>query len=124
MSIQSKRSSEHNRIRDDRQKYISDSFYLEYNAPKRDEKGGNEGISMVKINISIEGEDVAEIIDELLHVGIELLKANRKELREALKILADETLDVMLEKKTLERGAELYKKINTEINWTYKRDKP
>ena len=78
---------------------------------------------MVKINISIEGEDISGIINELLHVGIDLLKANRKELREVLKILADESLDVLNEKKTLEKGAELYKKINSEINWTYKRDK-
>jgi len=78
---------------------------------------------MVKINISIEGEDISEIIEELLNVGIGLVKSNRKELREALKILADEALDVMMEHKTLERGAQLYKKINNEINWTYKRDK-
>jgi hypothetical protein len=78
---------------------------------------------MVKINITIEGEDIPAIINELLHVGIELLKANRKELREVLKILADESLEVLNEKKTLEKGAQLYKKINSEINWTYKRDK-
>lgn len=78
---------------------------------------------MVKINISIEGEDISEIVEELLNVGIGLVKSNRKELREALKILADEALDVMMEHKTLERGAQLYKKINNEINWTYKRDK-
>ena len=37
---------------------------------------------MVKINITIEGEDVSEIINELLHMGIELLKTNRKEIRD------------------------------------------
>jgi len=79
---------------------------------------------MVKINITIEGEDISAIINELLHVGIDLVKANRKELRELMRILADESLEVLNEKKTLERGAELYKKINSEINWTYKRDKP
>jgi len=78
---------------------------------------------MVKINITIEGEDISSIINELLNVGIEIVKANRKEIRELLKILADESLEVLNEKKTLERGAELYKKINSEINWTYKRDK-
>jgi hypothetical protein len=78
---------------------------------------------MVKINITIEGEDISEIINELLHVGIELLKTNRKDLREVLRILADESLEVLNDKKTLEKGAELYKKINSEINWTYKRDK-
>ncbi len=79
---------------------------------------------MVKINITIEGEDISSIVNELLHVGIDLVKANRKELRELLRILADESLEILNEKKTLERGAELYKKLNSEINWTYKRDKP
>lgn len=78
---------------------------------------------MVKINITIEGEDAAEIINELLHVGMDLLKANRKELRDALKILADESLEILNDKKILEKGAELYKKINSEINWTYRREK-
>ncbi len=78
---------------------------------------------MVKINITIEGENVSEIINELLHMGIELLKTNRKEIRDVLKILADESLEILNEKKTLEKGAELYRKINSEINWTYKRDK-
>jgi hypothetical protein len=78
---------------------------------------------MVKINISIEGEDIEEIIGELLNVGIGLSKSNRKEISEILKILADESLEVMLEPKTLEKGAMLYRKINSEINWTYKRDK-
>jgi hypothetical protein len=76
---------------------------------------------MVKINISIEGENISEIVDELMHVGIDLLKSNRKEIRELLKIMADEAFEVLEEKKTLERGAELYRKINQEINWTYKR---
>lgn len=79
---------------------------------------------MVKINITLEGENIPEIIDELLHVGIELMKKNRKELHEILKIIADESIEVLNEKKILEKGAELYKKINSEINWTYKRDKP
>ena len=78
---------------------------------------------MVKINITIEGEDVSEIIDELLRMGIGLLKANRKEIREVLKILSEESLEILNEKKTLEKGAELYRKLNSEINWTYKRDK-
>ena len=78
---------------------------------------------MVKININIEGEDISEIVDELLNVGIKLIKSNRKEVREALKLFADEALGVMMEHSTLEKGAQLYKKINSEINWTYKRNK-
>ena len=79
---------------------------------------------MVKINISVEGEDISEIVSELLNVGIELIKSNRKEVKELMRIFADDALEVLLERKTLEKGAQLYKKINTEINWTYKRDKP
>jgi hypothetical protein len=87
------------------------------------EEQKKRGNKMVKINITIEGEDVSEIIDELLHMGIGLLKANRKEIREVLKILSEESLEILNEKKTLEKGAELYRKLNSEINWTYKRDK-
>ncbi len=78
---------------------------------------------MVKINISIEGEDISEIVVELLNVGIGLINSNRKEVRELMKILADEALEVLQDRKVLEKGAQLYKKINSEINWTYKRDK-
>ena len=78
---------------------------------------------MVKINISIEGEDLPEIAGELLTLGLGLLKSNRKEIRDIMKIFADEALEVLMERKTVEKGAQLYKKINTEINWTYKRDK-
>ena len=78
---------------------------------------------MVKINISVEGEDITEIVGELLNIGIGIVKSNRKEIREIMKILADEAIEVMSERKILEKGAQLYKKINSEINWTYKRDK-
>jgi len=78
---------------------------------------------MVKINISIEGEDVSEIVSELFSVGINIFKENRKEVKELIRMLGDDALDVLLERKTLERGAQLYKKINSEINWTYKKDK-
>ena len=78
---------------------------------------------MVKINISIEGEDIQDIIEELLTIGAELLDSNRAEIKKMLKIFADESLDVLLEHKTLEKGAMLYRKINSEINWTYKQDK-
>jgi len=78
---------------------------------------------MVKINISIEGENVSEIIQEFFTIGTELLKSNRKEVQEIMRMLADDALEVLLERKTLEKGAQLYKKINSEINWTYKHEK-
>lgn len=79
---------------------------------------------MVKINISIEGENIQEIVHELVNIGIEVVKSNRKEIREVMKLLSDDAIDILMEKKTLEKGAQLYKKINSEINWTYRRDKP
>ena len=78
---------------------------------------------MVKINISIEGEDLADIMSELLNIGTELVKSNREEIREIMKILSDEAIVILSERKTLEKGAQLYKKLNSEINWTYKREK-
>ena len=78
---------------------------------------------MVKINLSIEGEDITEVLNELLNIGIDILKSNRKEINKLLKFLADESLDVLLEQKTLEKGAKLYRKINSEINYTYKFNK-
>lgn len=78
---------------------------------------------MVKINISIEGEDLDEIASDLFTLFVEFAKSNRKEIKELMRMMGDDALDVLLERKTLERGAQLYKKINSEINWTYKRDK-
>ena len=73
--------------------------------------------------MSVEGEDLADIVDEFLQIGIKLLKSNRKEIRTILDLIADEAFEILMERKTLERGAQLYKKINSEINWTYKQDK-
>ena len=78
---------------------------------------------MVKININIEGENLEEIIQDLFVVGIELLKTNKKEIDELIRILSDETMEILMERKIIEKGAQLYKKINTEINWAYKKDK-
>lgn len=104
--------------------YLSGVFHRRLNHQRMVMMGAKKrGNIMVKINITVEGENISDIVNELLHIGMDLLKANRKELRELLKLLADESLEVLNEKKTLERGAELYRKINSEINWTYKRVK-
>jgi len=76
---------------------------------------------MVKINISVEGEDLTDIVSELLTIGTTLVKSNREEIRELMKVLADEAVDVLMERKILEKGAKLYKEINSEINYQYKK---
>jgi hypothetical protein len=72
---------------------------------------------MVKIEIKIEGEDLNSIIKELGSI----VEANKKTIRNILDICANEALDVLEEKKILDRGAELYVKINRAINWKYKK---
>lgn len=78
---------------------------------------------MVKINISIEGEDLESIISELISIGTELIKSNREDLKELMEVLADEAIDVLMKHKILEKGAKLYKEINSEINYAYKKQK-
>lgn len=75
---------------------------------------------MVKINISIEGEDVEDIISELLSLGKEHIKSNRNDIREILNLLADESIDILLDRGIVEKGAKLYRKLNSEINYQYR----
>ncbi len=75
---------------------------------------------MVKINISIEGEDIEDIISELLSLGKEYIKSNRNDIREILNLLADESIDILLDRGIVEKGAKLYRKLNSEINYQYR----
>jgi len=75
---------------------------------------------MVKINISIEGKDVEDIISELLSLGKEYIKSNRNDIREILNLLADESIDILLDRGIVEKGAKLYRKLNSEINYQYR----
>ena len=75
---------------------------------------------MVKINISIEGEDVQDIISELLSIGKEYIHSHRNDIKEILDLLADESIDILMDRKIIEKGAKLYRKLNTEINYQYK----
>jgi hypothetical protein len=76
---------------------------------------------MVKININIEGEDIEEIMLELFNIGKSIIRSNREEFKNLIENIAEDTIDVLMERKILEKGANLYKKINTEINYQYKR---
>ncbi|MCD6512014.1 MAG: hypothetical protein J7K61_00215 [Thermoplasmata archaeon] len=73
----------------------------------------------MKIQVTIEGEDLNEIIKELHG----LLDKNREEIRKILHILAEEAINVVEETKVIDKGAEIYIKLNRAINWKYKQQK-
>jgi hypothetical protein len=50
---------------------------------------------MVKINISIEGEDMEEIFTELISFIIKSIKSNKKEVKELIDFFSDEFIDVL-----------------------------
>lgn len=56
---------------------------------------------MVKINISIEGEDMEEIFTEMISVGTKSIKSNRNELKELIEIFANEFIDVLVKRNIL-----------------------
>jgi hypothetical protein len=70
----------------------------------------------MKIQITIEGEDVTELLQDLGS----LLESNRDEVKRVLRLLAHEALTVIEESATLDRGAELYIKLNRAINHKYR----
>ncbi|HHO57370.1 MAG TPA: hypothetical protein ENJ70_02325 [Thermoplasmatales archaeon] len=73
----------------------------------------------MKIEIKIEGEDFAEIIQGIR----ELMEKNKEEMKEILKFLAKEAIEALEDVTILDKGAELYIKINRAINYKYKKGK-
>ncbi|MEM1513969.1 MAG: hypothetical protein QXW78_04150 [Candidatus Thermoplasmatota archaeon] len=73
----------------------------------------------MKIEIKIEGETLQEIVGEIR----KLLESNREEIKKLLEVLAEEAISVLNDKKILEKGAELYIKLNKEINLKYMEEK-
>ena len=74
---------------------------------------------MVKIEIKIEGEDIDEIVREFGKI----LESNREEIRKLLHLLADEAINAIEDRKIIDKGAEIYIKLNRAINWKYKQQK-
>jgi len=74
---------------------------------------------LVKIEIKIEGEDIDEIVREFGKI----LESNREEIRKLLHLLADEAINVIEDRKIIDKGAEIYIKLNRAINWKYKQQK-
>jgi hypothetical protein len=67
---------------------------------------------MVKISLD------EESIDAIL----KYTKTHRNEVRELLKIIGEEALSVLTDKDILKEGAKLYREIQREINYTYRKD--
>ncbi len=67
---------------------------------------------MVKITID----------EESIEAILKYAKTHRNEIREILKIIGEEALSVLTEKEVLKEGAKLYREIQREINYTYRKD--
>ena len=74
---------------------------------------------MAKIEIKIEGEDLDSIIKEM----DKILESNKDEIRKILHLLAEEAINVLEDRKIIDKGAEIYIKLNRAINWRYKQQK-
>ncbi len=73
----------------------------------------------MKIEIKIEGEDFGEFVKE---IG-KIIESNREEIRKLIRFFANEAIDILEDKKILDRGADLYVKLNRAINWRYRQEK-
>ncbi len=73
----------------------------------------------MKIEIKFEGENVQQIFEEIK----KFLEGNKEEIKRLIRFIANETIDALEDKKILDRGAELYIKINRAINWKYRQEK-
>jgi hypothetical protein len=61
--------------------------------------------------------------EESIHEIVKYAKNNRNEIRELMKIIGEELLSILNEKEILKLGANLYREIQREINYTYNKEK-
>ena len=73
----------------------------------------------MKIEIKIEGENIGEIIREVSKI----IESNREEMRKLIKFFTNKKMESIDNKKILDRGADLYVKLNRAINWKYRQEK-
>ncbi len=59
--------------------------------------------------------------EESIDAIINYTKTHRKEVREFIKTLGEESLSILKEKEILKEGAQLYREIQSAINYTYKK---
>ena len=60
--------------------------------------------------------------EESIDAIVKYAKNHPKEIREVLKLMGEEALSILREKKMLENGAKLYREIQQAINYTYNKD--
>ena len=60
--------------------------------------------------------------EESIEAILKYAKTHRNEISDILKIIGEETLSVLTEKEILKEGAKLYREIQREINYTYRKD--
>jgi hypothetical protein len=56
-------------------------------------------------------------IDNFVNYALE----HPDKIRKLLKLIGEESISVLMERKILEKGAKLYREITKEINYTYKK---
>jgi len=60
--------------------------------------------------------------EESIDAIVKYAKTHRNEVRDLMKIFGEEALSVLTEKEVLKEGAKLYREIQREINYTYRKD--
>jgi len=61
--------------------------------------------------------------EETIENVVKYVKSHPEEIRELIKIIGEEAIAVLMERKILEQGAKLYRAIEREINYTYSKEK-
>ena len=60
--------------------------------------------------------------EESIEAIVTYVKTHPKEIRDVLKLVGEEAVSILREKKMLENGAKLYRDIQRAINYTYNKD--
>ena len=60
--------------------------------------------------------------EESIEAIMKYAKTHRNEVRDLLKIIGEEALSILKEKEILKEGAKLYREIQREINYTYRKN--
>ena len=62
------------------------------------------------------------ISEESIRTIIKYIKDNPDEIRGFIQYLGDEVLDILMSRRVLKKGADLYRALNGEINYSYHKE--